>query len=197
MMRINEAYMAVLADVSAEEGHPERAHTPRAAGPGDPPTEHRANGAPPRDVSNDELFFRRWEQKAERGPTSQATDVGQLRDPAYAYYKAGFTYFNRGATALYRKEGKQLRRFLMGGGSFDAYVLRLVVQALHYFERSYSYFLVVVEKYPGSPWFADAKWKLHRLERFNSIYQRICENLARQSSSRRSSFSIVSGADPS
>lgn len=36
-----------------------------------------------------------------------------------------------------------------------------------------------------------------RLERFSAIYQRICENLSRRSSMRRSSFSIVRGADPS
>ncbi len=145
----------------------------------------------------EDAFFERWEKKAKPGPVSPSRELGALRDPAYAYYKAGFTYFNRGATELYRKEGKQLRRFLLEGGSFDAYVLRLVIRALHFFERSYSYFLVVVEQYPNSPWYADSKWKLYRLERYNTIYQRICENLARRSSTKRSSFSMVSGADPS
>jgi curved DNA-binding protein CbpA len=191
MIRINEAYMAVVADLSGRASDAAGTTAEGNATPGST----RSDGMG--QAGEYDGFFSTWQQKARRGPISQSTELGQLRDPAYAYYKAGFTYYNRGATELYRKEGKQLRRFLLDGGSFDAYVLRLVIRALHYFERSYSYFLVVVEQYPSSPWYADSKWKLYRLERYNAIYQRICENLARRSSSKRSSFSIVNGADPS
>jgi hypothetical protein len=195
MIRINEAYMAVVADLSAASSRGAETEPPRSGG-GDPGVGSAA-AETPNARGNAEPFFAAWKQKAQRGPVSTSTEIGQLRDPAYAYYKAGFTYYNRGATELYRKEGKQLRRFLLEGGSFDAYVLRLVIRALHFFERSYSYFLVVIEQYPESPWYADSRWKLYRLERYNTIYQRICENLARRSSTKRSSFSIVNGADPS
>lgn len=186
MMRINEAYMIVLAELT-ESGSPTPAGGEWAA---------RAGGAVgPDDAAG--AFFTAWGEKAKPGEPSPVTDVGTLRDPAYAYYKQGFRYFNLGSTELFRKQAPKIRRSLVTEGTADGYILRLALRALHYFERSYSYFLVVVERYPTSPWYADARWKLRRLEKFSAIYQRICENLSRRSSTRRSSFSIVKGADPS
>jgi len=175
MMRVNEAYMTALAELA--EGH--------APGPEEP----AADDATPPSRAGDPLRF--------TGATSTDRSIGTLRDPAYAYYKQGFRYFNLGATELARKEAPQLRRALATEGTADGYILRLALRALHYFERSYSYFLVVVDQYPQSPWAPDARYKLKRLETFSLVYQRICENLSRRSSTRRSSFSIVSGADPS
>ncbi|MFW5744206.1 MAG: DnaJ domain-containing protein [Spirochaetota bacterium] len=189
MMRINEAYMGVLAELTESA-------TPSAAGAGVPPAE-RGAAAPQDGAGGEEAFFTAWGEKAKPGAPSSVTAVGSLRDPAYAYYKQGFRYFNLGATELSRKEAPKLRRYLATEGTADGYILRLALRALHYFERSYSYFLVVVERYPTSPWYADARWKLRRLEKFSAIYQRICENLSRRSSTRRSSFSMVRGADPS
>ena len=183
MMRLNEAYMQVVATLSD--------HDARGA---DPPAGQVRDGAAARAETG---FFREWRDKARPGAPSAETAVGSLRDPAYAYYKQGFRYFNLGSTELARKEAPTIRRYLTEQGTADGYILRLALRALHYFERSYSYFLVVVEHYPGSPWAPDARWKLRRLEKFSAIYQRICENLSRRSSTRRSSRSIVSGADPS
>jgi curved DNA-binding protein CbpA len=198
MMRINEAYMAVLAELT--EGGPNHGRQDEpsadAAGQGDSAggastARSSAPGAAP------ESFFRAWEEKAAPGQPSEGRAVGQLRDPAYAYYKQGFTYYRLGATELFRKDAPTLRRYLQQEGSADAYILRLAMRALHYFERAYSYFLVVVQEYGTSPWAPDARWKLRRLEKFSAIYSRICENLSRRSSTRRSSFSTVNGADPS
>lgn len=193
MMRINEAYMAVLAELT-ESAAPSAA--PSAAS-------SAASSAVPRKTAQrpgaecGEAFFTAWSSKAKPGEPSAVTAVGSLRDPAYAYYKQGFRYFNLGATELSRKEAPKLRRYLATEGTADGYILRLALRALHYFERSYSYFLVVVERYPTSPWYADARWKLRRLEKFSAIYQRICENLSRRSSSGRPGSSVVSGVDPS
>ena len=175
MMRINEAYMAVLAALAEREW--------------DDPERHAGAAASPEATDSSAA--------AEPGSPSAETAVGSLRDPAYAYYKQGFRYFNLGSTELFRKEAPKIRRYLETEGSADGYILRLALRALHYFERSYSYFLVVAEQYASSPWAADARWKLRRLEKFSAIYQRICENLSRRSSTRRSSFSMVSGAEPS
>lgn len=186
MMRINEAYMAVLAELAEQ---------PVGDGGRDAPdTAAEPSSAPAR---GQEAFFRAWATKAAPGEPAGTTAVGGLRDPAYAYYKQGFRYFNLGATELARKEAPKLREALATEGTADRYILRLALRALHSFERSYSYFLVVVEQYPTSPWAADARYKLRRLETFSAIYQRICENLSRRSSTSRSSFSIVRGADPS
>jgi curved DNA-binding protein CbpA len=188
MMRVNEAYMAALAEL-ADRGDEARrpANAPEAPNGGG-----EAGGREP-----DGSFFRAWEEKTRtRGPSAERS-VGFPRDPAYAYYKQGFRYYNLGSTELFRKEAPQIRRHLLAEGTADGYLLRLALRALHYFERSYSYFLVVAERYPASPWAADARWKLRRLDRFSAVYQRICENLSRRSSMRRSSFSIVRGAEPS
>lgn len=221
MMRVNEAYMAVLADLAERSGGrgevPDSGSSPRrpAAAGGrrhaDAGMEGRGPGGP-RGGDSRAAFFNAWEEKAKPHDPSPVTAVGELRDPAYAYYKQGFRFYNLGSTELIRKEAPRLRRDLLKERSiaaYDAYVLRFALRALHYFERAYSYFLVVVERYPSSPWSADARWKLRRLEKFSAIYQRICENLSRRSSGQaperelrrsstsRSSFSIVRGADPS
>ncbi|MFW6289106.1 MAG: DnaJ domain-containing protein [Spirochaetota bacterium] len=186
MMRVNEAYMIALAELADRR--------PTAAGrEATRDRSSRPTGSPP----DFETFFASWKQKARPGAPSPDRSVGALRDPAYAYYKQGFRCFNLGSTELARKEAHKLRLALVTEGSADGYILRLALRALHYFERSYSYFLVVVDRYPGSPWAPDARLKLRRLEKFSLVYQRICENLSRRSSTRRSSFSIVRGADPS
>lgn len=201
MMRINEAYMAVLAELSEDAEAPGRdgpAGNRGRPGAGEQHAKASASGgtagAGPK---TKEEFFTAWERKAAPGTPSSVTAVGQLRDPAYAYYKQGFTYFRLGSEELFKKEAPKLRRSLITEGTVDGYILRLALRALHYFERSYSYFLVVVSEYGESPWAPDARWKLRRLEKFSQIYQRICENLSRRSSTRRSSFSMVKGADPS
>ncbi len=186
MMRINEAYMSVMSDIVGDGAQP------GVADPGPRP----ANGDQVSTDLNPEQFFRAWREKARPGEPSDSRAIGTPRDPAYSYYKAGFRYYNLGATELFHKDASKIRRYLITTGTADGYILRLALRALHYFERSYSYFLVVVDQYGDSPWSHDARYKLRRLEKFNSIYQRICENLSRRSSRSRSSFSGVSGAEP-
>ena len=207
MMRINEAYMSVMSDVVGESSGSTdgattgstagaRAGTSSGIGAADP-VRGTASGRPGSMDGSSEQFATAWREKARPGPLSDSRAVGTPRDPAYSYYKAGFRYYNLGATELFKKEAPKIRRYLITTGTADGYILRLALRALHYFERSYSYFLVVVDQYPESPWSHDARYKLRRLEKFSAIYQRICENLSRRSSTSRSSFSMVSGADPS
>jgi curved DNA-binding protein CbpA len=195
MMRINEAYMSVMSDVMGrpESGAGADDTDDQRATPGPGPGGQRAGSDP----GAREEFFRAWSRKAKPGDPSNSTAIGKPRDPAYSYYKAGFRYYKLGATELFRKEAHKIRRYLITTGTADGYILRLALRALHYFERSYSYFLVVVDQYGDSPWSHDARYKLRRLEKFSAIYQRICENLSRRSSTSRSSLSIESGADPS
>ncbi|RKX79781.1 MAG: hypothetical protein DRP87_01985 [Spirochaetes bacterium] len=109
---------------------------------------------------------------------SESREVGSLKDPAYVYYKRGFKYYTEGYRIFYRRylKHEQKIRFLF---TFD-YILKLALSSLQYFEKSYSYFLRVVEDYPESVWTADARMKLGRLETFNKIYQKICSNITEQ-----------------
>jgi hypothetical protein len=178
MMRINEAYMSVMADLSLS------APMPNHAVPS------------PAEAKMTEQFFAQWEEKAKPGPPADSKEIGSLRDPAYAYYKTGFRYFREGTSELARKEAKVIRKYLSTDGSTDRYILLLALRALHYFERSYSYFLVVVEQYADSPWCFDARRKIARLESYSTIYQRICDNLARRAASSKRKAPLRESRNP-
>jgi hypothetical protein len=167
MMRINEAYMAIL----AERMRPGAAHRvePRSATaePGAARPQGPAPGAPdPR-------------------PPRTGKELARPRDPGYTYYKLGFDFYRRGYTELYSKDPRIIRKQLAELKTYDHYLLSLTISALKHFERSYGYFSLVLEQAPESIWVADARAKLRKLEKFNRIYQRICENLSRSLRAKR------------
>jgi hypothetical protein len=163
MMRINEAYMEIMAE------HMRYATQDRR---GDSPKTNRGEAARPTEE------WPRWSQpRADTGDPSRA--VGNVRDPGYTYYKLGFTYYRRGYTELYSKDPRIIRKQLAELKTYDHYLLTLTISALRYFEQSYRYFAAVIEYAPGSVWVTDARAKLRKLEKFNRIYQRICDNLSR------------------
>lgn len=180
MMRLNEAYMALLAEhmrAGDAGGRPqaepttERTAPPReAARPrhGFPP----GDGTPPRQPGS-------AEDAPPRRDSMPARAIARPRDPGYTYYKLGFDFYRRGYTELYSKDPRIIRKQLAELKTYDHYLLTLTISALRHFERSYSYFAAVIEQAPESIWVADARAKLRRLEKFNRIYQRICENLSR------------------
>ncbi len=158
MMRINEAYMVLLC---------ERAEAEHAGAPG---VEGKRAG--PSDSG-----------EARRSPSAADRAVGQLKDPAYAYYKLGFRYFSEGRRTF-------LKRYVVGEQRIDFTtenldVLKLAVVSLHCFHRAYSCFMTVARDYATSLWARDAEVKISYLNRYNVIYQRICDNLSRQIKGRQ------------
>jgi len=151
MMQINEAYMAVLCERAGDGRHPAfEAQTERKERSG----------------------------SAGRAPIADDRTVGHLKDPAYAYYKLGFRYFSEGRRTF-------LKRYVMGEQRIDfatenVDVLKLAVVSLHYFHRAYSCFMTVARDYATSLWARDAEVKIYYLNRYNVIYQRICDNLSSQ-----------------
>ncbi|HUX14577.1 MAG TPA: DnaJ domain-containing protein [Spirochaetia bacterium] len=154
MMRINEAYLSIMA-----------AHSTVSTGA--ETTEPGESGRAPVETPP--------ERGAEETPDTRA--VGRLKDPAYTYYKLGFNAFQSGYTELFHKDPREIRRQLRELRTADAYILSLAVRALRHFETAYRYFLTVVQEYPQSIWVHDARWKLRRVENFSQIYQRICDRL--------------------
>lgn len=111
-------------------------------------------------------------------PEAGTTAVGHLRDPAYTYYKLGFKHYSEGRRTLFR-------HYLSGGQRIDFStenidVLKLAVAALHHFHRAYGCFEKVSSEYPLSVWARDSAVKIYYLNRYNAIYQRICDNLSKQ-----------------
>ncbi len=155
MMKINEAYMRIVADRM-----PREMAAAQTAGAG----RESAAGVSAAEIRN---------------------ALAHPRDPAYTHYKLGFVFYTRGCTQLYRKDPKIVRRQLAELKTYNYYVLDLALQALLSFERAYNYFLVVVEQYPDSIWVTDARNKLRRIQRFNAIYQRICDNTSRSLAARQ------------
>ena len=145
MMKINEAYLTIIAETADV-----RDATPVT--PGNTAVQ---------------------EEKPEN--TSQ---VGPLKDPAYAYYKQGFKHYSDGQRKFYNRYLKEEQRIRY---VFNwKYLLKLATESLQAFERSYGYFRKVVEEYPDSIWARDADLKIKRLQRFNAIYRKICNNISEQ-----------------
>jgi curved DNA-binding protein CbpA len=194
MMRINEAYMEICA-LNLREPNGEGGPKGDAVGP------RRAEGA----GTEGPKQRRRREHEARaagagRAPRDElASDgkaLGSLRDPGYAYYKLGFTFYRRGYTELYSKDPRIIRKQLAERKTYDHYLLSLSIAALKHFEQSYRYFAAVIEYAPDSIWVADAKAKLRKLEKFNRIYQRICENLSHNLRAKREEERALRRASP-
>ncbi|MFP4430358.1 MAG: DnaJ domain-containing protein [Spirochaetaceae bacterium] len=121
-----------------------------------------------------------WSRAPGERSTAPATrSVGAHRDPAYVYYKRGFSAYQKGYTELFRRDPKVIRKQLQEQGTADLYILSLAIKAIRSFEEAYDYFLRVTTDYGSSPWAPDARYKLRRIRRFNAVYQRICSNISR------------------
>ncbi len=103
--------------------------------------------------------------------------VGSPTDQANVYYRQGFDYYMTGQRVFHKRfsiqEPDRIRNIL----NYRKGILNLAVTALQNFSRSYSCFLQVVNEFPDSMWADDAREKLGTLEKFNQVYQKICENL--------------------
>lgn len=118
--------------------------------------------------------------RLQRGPGKA---VSTLKDPAYTYYKLGFSYYTAGRKAFFDRYKSQEDRFHYMVDNQE--ILLLAISCLKLYEKSYSYFLRVVEDYPDSIWYRDTRAKMYYLERYNAIYQRICTNIAAQLEARK------------
>jgi curved DNA-binding protein CbpA len=110
-------------------------------------------------------------------------EVGTLKDPAYTYYKLGFSYYTAGRRAFFDRYKPQNDRFHYMVDNQE--ILLLAISCLKLYEKSYSYFTKVVEEYPDSIWYRDTLAKMYYLERYNAIYHRICTSIAAQLDARK------------
>jgi curved DNA-binding protein CbpA len=149
MMNINQAYMSILSYFN--DGY----------GPGE------------REYSS----YHTDENEREEEEETRSTEVGHLKDPSYTYYKLGFNYYST-ALEMFNSRFK-LRR---DGGAKRAVsnekLLELAILSIKYFQKSYEYFLTVVNEYPDSIWASDSEFRLNKLSNFNILYQKICDNIA-------------------
>jgi len=149
MMRINEAYLSIT---SGGGGSPD------------------IGAEPPR--------TRSYAATSSLSAQTPANLPATLKDPAYVYYRRGFDSFRDGYSAMFRRDPREILRYLRETRTIDAYILKLTIRALQHFEQAYRYFLIVVQEYPLSVWAYDSRWKLKRVETYNHVYHRICERLA-------------------
>ena len=151
MMKINEAYLTIVSrNTAVTEG----------------------------DKSNREAADSAAAIVGLRQAGNQDKALSTLKDPAYTYYKLGFNFYTAGQKAFfdrYRPEENRIHYIID-----NREILQLALHCLRLFERSYSYFLRVAEDYPDSIWYRDTRAKMHYLERYNAIYQRICTSIAAQ-----------------
>jgi curved DNA-binding protein CbpA len=103
--------------------------------------------------------------------------VGNHREPAYAYYKQGFIHFSRaihGIEALYQRLRVKRIKPRSYNPRHDAY--HRFTSSLVSLSRANAYFSRVVQEYPQSMWRRDAELKLRRIARFSVLYRRIIAN---------------------
>ncbi|MFW5843400.1 MAG: DnaJ domain-containing protein [Spirochaetota bacterium] len=179
MMRINKAYMALTALSLTGAGAPggTTAGAEAAARPGAASSVGAQTTGP---AADSPWGSSAWTQASGTPSASPDTrSVGAHRDPAYVYYKRGFSAYQKGYTELFRRDPKVIRKQLQEQGTADLYILSLAIKAIRSFEEAYDYFLRVTTDYGSSPWAPDARYKLRRIRRFNAVYQRICSNISR------------------
>jgi hypothetical protein len=149
MMDINQAYMSILS--------------------------YYNDGYSPSDT---EYSFTHTEEPERKEKEKESTtEVGHLKDPSYTYYKLGFNYYSAALEIFHkrfmlRKNGRARRSV-----SNDK-LLKMAILSIRYFQKSYEYFLTVVNEYPDSIWTSDAEFRLNKLSKFNILYQKICDNIA-------------------
>lgn len=165
MMRINEAYMVISQGFKAPG-------LPAAAYPG---KGRQAGKTAP--AADEDIHDPLGPMSAEYNEAVAETAVGFLKDPAYVYYKRGFEYYKRGYSSLYERTKAKDNSDLVKMISTDSFILRLSIQALQYFQKSFESFHHVIQDHPDSVWFQDAQYKIRKIEGFNRIYQRICQNI--------------------
>ena len=158
MMKINEAYLTIVSQNSY-------------LGSGD-----RSGDDPVARSAATSSIFRRT--------GSEETALSSLRDPAYTYYKLGFTYYTEGRKAFFDRFKPRENRYHYMMDNRE--ILLLAISCLKLFEKSYAYFTRVVEEHPGSIWYNDTLTKMYYLERYNTIYHRICTSIAAQIEAKQS-----------
>lgn len=104
-------------------------------------------------------------------------EVGSLKDPSYTYYKLGFNFYSS-ALKIFNKRARFKRGKMAWRNISHTNMLKLAIQSIQYFEKSYQYFLIVVNDYPDCIWASDAQFRLNKLSKFNILYQKICENIS-------------------
>jgi hypothetical protein len=163
MMKINEAYLSIVAEMTATAGA-----AATAAGSDESGRSGVKNSA--REPA--EMYSER------RFESPETKTVGHLKDPAYVYYKLGFTHFTDGRKTFFQRYRKESNRFRYTLDNRD--LLNLAIACLKLFEKSYMYFTRVVENHSDSVWYHDSVTKIAYLERYNEIYLRICNSITAQ-----------------
>lgn len=163
MMKINEAYLSIVAEMSGNAGAAATAGGLDETGRFGAKKSTREPAKTPSDRQFD--------------PPETKT-VGHLKDPAYVHYKLGFTYFTEGRKTFFQRYRKESNRFRYTLDNRE--LLNLAIACLKLFEKSYMYFTRVVENHSNSIWYHDSVTKIFYLERYNEIYRRICNSITAQ-----------------
>jgi hypothetical protein len=171
MMKINEAYLSIVSHTSDNIRGIGGMTTPDAEESDQPGGV--AGGASGSAATGEVSRFERDPGKA----------VGALKDPAYVYYKRGFYYYSVGRRTFFDRYKPEKDRFHYMVNNQE--ILDLALSCLKLYEKSYMYFLKVAENYPDSIWYKDTLAKMYYLERYNTIYHRICTSISAQLESRK------------
>lgn len=101
----------------------------------------------------------------------------QHKDPAYAYYKKAYTYYER----IHPSHWNTSQTITVNGktdeeNKLQKETMEKVKELVNLFPRAYYYFSIVVHEYPTSVWVQDSKDKMELIEKRMIRYKKIIES---------------------
>ena len=115
--------------------------------------------------------------KAEKNIGNSPNEIIIYKDPAYVFYKTAMTYYMKIHPSQWNtKKTRQLNN-PKTEEEIEEYKEKVRVLA-NQFPRAYYYFSIVVNEYPDSSWYKDAKEKMMIIEERTKIYKKIIESFS-------------------
>jgi hypothetical protein len=100
-------------------------------------------------------------------------------DPAWAFYRKAMRHFMQVHPARWNdpRNPYEVNRLPMDDAEREE-KRRIVAELAGNFPIAYWYFSIVVHEYPDSPWCADSREKMARIEELSGMYKRIAESFS-------------------
>lgn len=110
-------------------------------------------------------------------PGITGSSLAKHADPAYAYYKRGITFFSNIHPSQWNMESASFLNTRIPGHEKSQNLIKEKLQKLvALFPKAYFCFSVVVNEYPDSVWYSDAKEKMGIIEERMTRYKNIIES---------------------
>lgn len=114
---------------------------------------------------------------SQRKESESGKQLTRHKDPAYAYYRKGCTYFEK----IHPAHWNSTKTITVNGktgeeNQLQKETLQKVEELVRLFPKAYYYFSIVAHEYPNSVWVCDSKEKMEIIEKRMRRYRKIIES---------------------